>query len=105
MRRLAVGVSGKFGGDVGAELVAFDFNHEVFAVGTAQNKVGRVGVPAAIVTQVLGAQIGFSRVGQAAGEPQAFDVVRVIVQQAQRPVQKLGLGAGVEVIALAVKAG
>ena len=105
LRGLACRVAGHVGMDVGAELVALDFHHQVFAVGAAQHEVGRVGVPAAIVAQVLGAQVGFARVGQAAGEPQAFDLVRVALQQAQRPIQKFGLGRGVEVVALVVEAG
>ena len=65
----------------------------MLAVGTAQHEVGRVSVPAAINAQVFGTQVGFAGVGQPAGEPQAFDLVRVRLQQAQCPVQKKRVGA------------
>ena len=104
LRGFALGMAGQVGANVGAELVAFDFDHQVFAVGAAQHKVGRVGVPAPVVAQVFGAQVGFAGVGQPASEPQAFNLVRVRLQQAQRPVQKFGFGVGVKVVAFVVKA-
>ena len=40
LRGFAPAQAGQVGGDVGAEAVAFDLDHQVFAVGAAQHKVG-----------------------------------------------------------------
>ena len=75
VRGLAPAQAGQVGGDVGAEAVALDLHHQVLAVGAAQHKVGGVAVPAAIVAQVFGVQVGLGGVGDAAGKPHAFNVV------------------------------
>ena len=104
LRGFAPAQAGQVGGDVGAEAVAFDLDHQVFAVGAAQHKVGGVAVPAAIVAQVFSVKVGLGGVGDAAGKPHAFDLVGLVLQLAQRPLQKARLGQRVKVVALVVKA-
>ena len=103
LRRLAARVAGKVGIDGGAFRVLLDFHHQMLAVSAADDEIRRVVVPAAVLAQILGEQLGLGRIGEAAGEPQAFDGVGVVLQQAQGPVEEFRLGTGIEVVELVVE--
>ena len=104
LQGLAAGFASKVGGDVGAVAVGLHFNDQRFAVGALDDEVGRVGVPATIIAEIFGEQIGLAGIGETAGEPDAVDLVRVVFKQRQRPFEKFAFGCRIKVVALVVKA-
>lgn len=57
----------------------------MLAVVAAEHEIRGMAMPAAILAQVLGAQVGPGRIGQPAGEPRAFDPVGLLPGQTGCP--------------------